>query len=72
MREAPEAEAHAEQEATGRSQDPEIGPGERQAFRLARVGRGGWGVLTPTAAAAGTLLKAGYDVARASIVFIAA
>ena len=73
MRQAPEAEAQREEEAAGRSQDTEIRTGERQAFRLARVGRRGGGRLTTTTTTtARALLESGDDVAGASIAFITA
>ena len=72
MRQTPEAEAQREEEAAGRSQDTEIRTGERQAFRLARVGRRGGGRLTATTTAARALLEPGDNVARASIAFITA
>lgn len=72
MRQAPEAEAQREEEAAGRSQDTEIGTGERQAFGLARVGRRGGGLLTATTTAARALLEPGDDVAGSSVAFITA
>ena len=72
MCQAPEAEAQGEEQATGSSQDTEIRTGERQAFRLARVGRRGGGRLTTTTTTARALLESGDDVAGASIAFITA